>query len=510
MATTARFQGGSIGGGWSLEDLISMGVTEPSSLKQVAGPTPQSGIINIGPDGAVRQVGNVNTQMIGSNALEVPVNPRNTPMTTPNPAQGVMTTPKPDQLPALRTATQIPRAGVPATIEASVPTTVGGVRSPQLVDPTGGLLGTAYRAASKATGRYIPIIDSMLGAGNDNMTVGGVRSLLAENRAATRKAQGIAEPAAQEPLIIEEAGGGRRLNWNRLDPSLPEDQTIYGRGSEGLAPAVNTIPSHAVGGVVKLQTPAAPAPASPKDVVYGTDKGTGFINTPEGGMAVIGADGKTKLSGGIVNQLGALGGEGGSLSQFKMVDQRAEQLQRLGALGLLGKSGVVNDSTTALGDAKFAIKEQLGYVPTDFEDNPEKYVKLAAEKSMKENVAETSGRFGVLGQKAIAETNAAGRLAEKELDRQSRLEVQQEANKVKAAPQVKETEAEKELAKAKIAQATELATATGVSIEEALARIEAGQKVEAQGGMWDGKKKIWTGGTRPSSTFKSGKYTVQG
>lgn len=98
---------------------------------------------------------------------------------------------------------------------------------------------------------------------------------------------------------------------------------------------------------------------------YGEDKNTGYVMAGHN-AAMVDANGNVSHIG---NKLGT-----GSVSFIPMNDERAEQLDRLRRNGVqIGANGEIDDSTTALGAAKFGIRQKLGFVPTDFEDNQDKY-----------------------------------------------------------------------------------------------------------------------------------------
>ena len=160
------------------------------------------------------------------------------------------------------------------------------------------------------------------------------------------------------------------------------------------------------------------------------------------------------------------------------------------------------------GEAQYAIKQRLGYVPADYLDNRAAY-DAAMLKGSSENVAgDYSLRRQALINQGLTDSAATAasetkstKLEEERIKQAGLLERQKEVSRglrwaADAKNRDKETEEQKLMAAAEVAQAVDNAKITGKSISDALARGREGQVIEEQGGaVWpfgNRSKKIWT------------------
>lgn len=160
------------------------------------------------------------------------------------------------------------------------------------------------------------------------------------------------------------------------------------------------------------------------------------------------------------------------------------------------------------GEAQYAIKQRLGYVPADYLDNRAAYDAAMLKGSSDNVTGDYSLRRQALINQGLTDSAATAasetkstKLEEERIKQAGLLERQKEVSRglrwaAEAKNRDKETEEQKLMAAAEVAQAVDNAKITGKSISDALARGREGQVIEEQGGaVWpfgNRSKKIWT------------------
>lgn len=384
MAYGAKFAGN-----WTPNDLSGVGMTN-AELVDIGARTPPGEVINVNPAGKVVSVGNVNSQLGYGGATQVPVNPRNAAMTTPNPAQQVMVQPNPRLLPAVRnTGVQVIPPGAAPTAASNLPaTTGGGVRTirPGAVDP--------MVSGAKAVGQKVGILKRGLGVLSHPLVTAA--TALYPLAAATGE-QAQESGLGYSPQQVRQ---GVKLDANGLPIfSAPEGMD---RSTLGFSASDPITGKRVQTFTPKMPTPAGAAPSEAdlraqwiRDEQDTSMPTNNYPLTPLKADGTITADGKTATTYTTGDRSGAIFSDK-TASFIPMADQRAAQLERLGALGAqISPTGEVDDSTTEAGARRFAVRQKLGYVPADYDQNAAAYDLAILQNTGRENVANITGGYGV-------------------------------------------------------------------------------------------------------------------